>query len=277
MVGEKKMKKKIKDATHRVVGRQDLVLNPETKWETKFELILLDNDNIFIPVRPFIDALGLNWSGLRRKILRQSYCLKPIHISSVAKDGKRRRMLCIILDELTNFLESINLDKCKDNMILNVMEFYIDFASNDLQSMAEDKETFYRNLQKEGLSKIQFLGRPKGDHDVFPIEFAELGFSLIHRKPVEDIHELFEGARIRYAPNNGENWYAGKDICKLLELTNYRTVLERVSDRNKKLLPIKTTGGSQKMICINIEGLIEIVKTCRKPYAKYGLEKYLDL
>jgi prophage antirepressor-like protein len=105
---------------------------------------------------------------------------------------------------------------------------------------------------------------------------VEFRFGVLFRRPIANFDELTKYALVRSKRYKGEEWYAAQDICDLLELSKYRTVVRRVSGEYKRLLQIRTRGGGQKMTCVNIDGIREIVKNGRKS-TLWGMYKYLEL
>jgi hypothetical protein len=256
------MSGKIEDVTSRVVASQTILLRDH---ETKIILCMMDNNDVYIPLRPVLDYLGLQWSGQTKRLLRHQDQLKPVYIRTKAGDGKFRKMLCIKRYELPRFLLSVESNHIPEG----TMDRVWDLLTVDAHLiMKADKS---RGLSYEPVSR----GRKKGDPDVWDTGLAQLGFVLVHGRSAQDIHEVLEQTQARCADDDHERWYAGKDICKVLYLSQYRTVMKRVSDNNKRMMPIKTPGGTQRMICINVAGITEITRSCHKPVAKRALKKYL--
>lgn len=70
------------------------------------------NGEPYTPVRPFCDALGLNWGAQTIK-LNQRFKATVSLIETVASDGKKREMLCLPLRKLPAYLYSIDPEKVK--------------------------------------------------------------------------------------------------------------------------------------------------------------------
>lgn len=70
------------------------------------------NGEPYTPVRPFCDALGLNWAAQTIK-LNQRFKTTVSLIETVASDGKKREMLCLPLRKLPAYLYSIDPEKVK--------------------------------------------------------------------------------------------------------------------------------------------------------------------
>jgi len=68
---------------------------------------------------------------------------------------------------------------------------------------------------------------------------------------------------IRQIEFNNEQWYVSKDICDALNLKNNRSVINIVSEKYKSKQKINTNGGEQIMMTININGIKQILQSCR--------------
>jgi anti-repressor protein len=82
----------------------------------------------------------------------------------------------------------------------------------------------------------------------------------------------YEGKQVRTIIKNGEPWFVTKDVCEVLEITNYRDSITRLSDSMKGVATTDTLGGKQEMSIISEPGVWKIAFTSRKPEA----EKFTD-
>jgi prophage antirepressor-like protein len=78
----------------------------------------------------------------------------------------------------------------------------------------------------------------------------------------------YEGNAIRTVQIDSEPWWALKDICDVLELTNSRMVAERLDDDEKGVSITDTLGGKQEITIISESGLYNTILLSRKPEAK---------
>jgi anti-repressor protein len=69
----------------------------------------------------------------------------------------------------------------------------------------------------------------------------------------------FEGSEVRTIQNNGEPWFAGKDICSVFGDTNHNRSLARVLDQDKSAFMVETAGGRQSVIFVNETGLYDLL------------------
>jgi anti-repressor protein len=78
----------------------------------------------------------------------------------------------------------------------------------------------------------------------------------------------FETTQVRTQIENGVAWFAGKDICKILDISNSRDALSRLDDDEKLASVVTTSGQGREMTFINESGLYALILTSRKPEAK---------
>ncbi len=78
----------------------------------------------------------------------------------------------------------------------------------------------------------------------------------------------YAGNDVRTVTKNNETWFALKDICDVLELSNSRKVAERLDADEKGVSISYTLGGNQEITIINESGLYNVILLSRKPEAK---------
>lgn len=65
---------------------------------------------------------------------------------------------------------------------------------------------------------------------------------------------------VRVIMRDGEPWFVGKDVCRVLEYSNSRDALAKhVDDEDKGVAKLDTLGGSQKLTIINESGLYALI------------------
>ena len=90
---------------------------------------------------------------------------------------------------------------------------------------------------------------------------------------------IFEGKQIRKMLHHGEWWFVVEDIVlALIDSTDPKQYIQRMKLRDPELakgyvqlvqtLPIKTSGGTQKMVCANTEGIFRIIQSIPSPKAE---------
>lgn len=91
---------------------------------------------------------------------------------------------------------------------------------------------------------------------------------------MDAIQQVFEyqGTQIRTVTRDGNPWFVAADVCRILEITNYRNAVGRLNDRMKGVHTVDTLGGPQETLIINEAGVYKLTFTSRKPEA----EKFTD-
>jgi prophage antirepressor-like protein len=90
---------------------------------------------------------------------------------------------------------------------------------------------------------------------------------------------VFEGREIRKVIHNGEWWFVVEDVVlALIESKDPKQYIQRMKQRDPELgkgwvqivhtLSISTSGGTQKMLCANTEGLFRIIQSIPSPKAE---------
>ena len=68
---------------------------------------------------------------------------------------------------------------------------------------------------------------------------------------------------------NEETWFAGIDVCNILEYANPHSAIEKLDEDERKLDSVKLSSGQgRKTWIINESGLYSLILTSRKPEAK---------
>ncbi len=79
----------------------------------------------------------------------------------------------------------------------------------------------------------------------------------------------FENSEIRTLNIDGQPWWVGVDVCRVLEIADPRTSLKLVDEDDRdSMLVIDKLGRNQKTIVINESGLYSLILKSRKPEAK---------
>src|SRR5579884_2047486 len=87
---------------------------------------------------------------------------------------------------------------------------------------------------------------------------------------------FYQGHQIRTVEHNGETWWVGSDVCKVLEIANSRQAIngnEKAGDSGldedeKGVLNLYTLGGPQDTLCVNEPGLYHLISKSRTSEAK---------
>lgn len=78
----------------------------------------------------------------------------------------------------------------------------------------------------------------------------------------------YRDSRVRVVSQDGIAWFVAKDVCDILEITNYRNAVARLKDSMKGVHTVDTPGGKQEMVTVNEAGLYKLVFTSRKEEAE---------
>lgn len=80
---------------------------------------------------------------------------------------------------------------------------------------------------------------------------------------------LFEEEHlVRQIDKDGELWFAGLDVCRVLGIKDHKQALERLDEDERGRYTIPTPGGDQDMIVVSEAGVYRLVFTSRKPVAE---------
>jgi hypothetical protein len=78
---------------------------------------VMPDDEVFVPIRPITDFLGLDWSGQYQRIQRDEVLARRSEMVVIATtDGSRREMLCLPLDLLPGWLFGISTTRVRPDL-----------------------------------------------------------------------------------------------------------------------------------------------------------------
>lgn len=84
-----------------------------------------------------------------------------------------------------------------------------------------------------------------------------------------EIFKNEEFGEVRVVTIDGEPWFVGKDIAKILGYSNTRdAILKHVDYEDKNIRKINTSGGAQDLTIINESGFYSLVLSSKQPKAK---------
>ena len=101
-------------------------------YDDEITAVRLEDGRVFIPMRPLIERLGIDWNGQRRRINRDAVLkdeVTSVDVTSTQGDVEQRRaMVCLPLDYISGFLFGINADRVnpdvRDQLIRYQRECY---------------------------------------------------------------------------------------------------------------------------------------------------------
>lgn len=78
----------------------------------------------------------------------------------------------------------------------------------------------------------------------------------------------FEDSLVRTVQRDGEPWFVGKDVCKVLDIRDHNQALERLDDDERGGCSVPTPRGLQEVIVVSEAGVFRLIFTSRKPEAE---------
>jgi len=120
----------------KIGGKKMVAVQPKEQksvlfYDDEITAMHLEDGRVFIPMRPLIERLGIDWNG-RRRINRDAELkdeVTSVDVTSTQGDVEQRRaMLCLPLDYISGFLFGINADRVnpdvRDQLIRYQRECY---------------------------------------------------------------------------------------------------------------------------------------------------------
>ncbi|MCP5094323.1 MAG: hypothetical protein GY943_02090, partial [Chloroflexi bacterium] len=103
-----------------------------------------DENQIFVPIRPICDFLGIDWSSQRRRITNDpvlSMRTRSVAVTATEAGGKRE-MTCLPIDYLNGWLFGVSANRIKDENIRQRLIRYQDECYRVLsQAFRDEAET----------------------------------------------------------------------------------------------------------------------------------------
>lgn len=102
--------------------REETVLVPRAERTVDFYgdniSVALVDDDIYVPLKPLSEFLGLRWNGQRERVMRDEVLNQRTRLVNMqGADGRRRQMFCLPLDLLPGWLFGITVSKAKPEFI----------------------------------------------------------------------------------------------------------------------------------------------------------------
>jgi hypothetical protein len=80
--------------------------------------VALVGEEIYVPLRPVSEYLGLQWNGQRARVMRDEVLSQRTRLVNMkGADGRRREMFCLPLDLLPGWLFGVTVSKAKPEYI----------------------------------------------------------------------------------------------------------------------------------------------------------------
>lgn len=155
-----------------------------------------DEPEIYVPIRPITDYLGVSWSGQRERILRDpvlAEAYRGVRVTRTPEEGGTQEMSCLPIKYMHGWLFGINVNRVKEEhrekIILYKREIYDviwqSFRTEALQALGQEPEVAE---EQAALVYIAEMGRAI-------TQLAEEQIQLTGR--VSDVEDLAQGAHER--------------------------------------------------------------------------------
>jgi hypothetical protein len=96
-------------------------------YEDAITAVRLKDGRVFVPVRPIVESLGVDWNGQRRRINRDAVLstkLATVDVTSTEGERQvRRGVLCLPLDYISGFLFGINASRVRGDLQAKVIQY----------------------------------------------------------------------------------------------------------------------------------------------------------
>ncbi len=92
-------------------------------YEDELTAVRTPDGRIFVPVRPIVERLGLNYSGQLARIRRDPVLREEQGVCVIHTPGGRQEAICIPLDYLSGFLFGISADRVKPEYRDDVLRY----------------------------------------------------------------------------------------------------------------------------------------------------------
>lgn len=130
------------------------------------KILLIENGEKFVPIRPICEALGIDVERQRKKIkedliLSSTAALRP----AVGSDGKKREMTCLPYMYVFGWLFTINPKNVKDESRESVMYYKLE-CYRALYNHFTEQSRFLEDKQGQLEAKLEELDKIRHDFNV---------------------------------------------------------------------------------------------------------------
>ena len=94
---------------------------------------------------------------------------------------------------------------------------------------------------------------------------------------MKELTKAFNGHLVRVIVKNCVEWFVARDVCEILGLAQHSRAVAETVERLEKAgldgkgvtasIPLKTVGGVQSVLCVNEQGLYELIFSSKKEEA----------
>ncbi|MBP8949631.1 MAG: ORF6C domain-containing protein [Candidatus Promineofilum sp.] len=95
-------------------------------YEDEITAVRAGDGSVFVPIRPIVERLGLNWSGQYSRIRRDPVLSQVQGVCVIQTPGGRQEALSLPLDYLSGFLFGINADRVSPQYRQDVIRYQME-------------------------------------------------------------------------------------------------------------------------------------------------------
>ena len=92
-------------------------------YEDQVTAVRLANGDVYIPLRPIVEGLGLDWASQTRRINRDPVLAEVKGVVVTTTPGGPQEMLALPLDYLSGFLFGVNASRVKADIRERVIRY----------------------------------------------------------------------------------------------------------------------------------------------------------
>lgn len=86
-------------------------------------LVVEHNSKPYIPMKPIVEGIGLNWKTQYRKLAGNSERWSMVMMTTVAYDNKNRETICIPLRKLFGWLQTLQPNRIREEIRDKVIQY----------------------------------------------------------------------------------------------------------------------------------------------------------
>lgn len=214
-----------------------------------------DETQVFVPLRPIVELLGLDWSGQLRRVRNDAVLSQEVQAVRVETAGGPQEMPCLPLDMLNGWLFGINANRVKEEVRARLVRYQRDcyrvlyeaFEEGRLATGAD--ATFQELLQQsdsqavEAYRMLQAMIKMARNQIIIESRLGVQGERLEeHERRLEQLEERFDAGdsvsesqasqisqavkavAMQLSKQTGRNEYGGVygELYRRFEITSYK-------------------------------------------------------
>ena len=172
-------------------------------------LVVGHNNEPYIPMKPIVEGIGLNWKTQYRKLAGNSDRWSMVMMTTVASDNKNRETTCIPLRKLFGWLQTLQPNRIREEIRDKVIQY---------QNECDDVLWRYWNQETNQLPTPSTI--PVTTKLLMTLENGR----VIGTIPVSDDVMVFERSRIPELLRE-PGYFSIEDYAKIAETANSRLAM----------------------------------------------------